>query len=82
MKGKFKIPPRPADVATGRESLEQFVEASALSTSVTQGRELKPVRINFDMSVEEHRILKRRAVDKGMSVAELVRQLIRTECAR
>ena len=78
--GKFVVSSK-AKTDTAPVSREEFVTGSAMYQTQTGGRPLKPVRVNFDIDPDTHRRLKIRAIDRGMSVALLVRQLIDTELA-
>lgn len=82
---KFKISSKPTtmtNVTAQPMTPEQFVSSAAMVQSQTGGRPLKPIRVNFDLEPEMHRRLKMRAVTQGISVAQLVRQLIEAELAK
>jgi hypothetical protein len=72
---KFKVTSKPV-VEKPPLTREQFAAGAAMVQSQTGGRPLKPIRINFDLDPEIHRRLKMRAVSRGVSVAQIVRQLI------
>ena len=78
---KFKIAQRPA-VSVQPSSAEEFAARADLVQTQTTGRPPKPVRVNFDVDPELHRRLKIRAIDRGISVAELVRGLIERDLGR
>jgi hypothetical protein len=75
---KFKVSSKP-NPGPAPASREQFAEGAAMVKAQTGGRPLKPIRVNFDMDLATHRRLKLRAIDRGLSVAQLVRQLIDVE---
>lgn len=75
---KFKIAPKSPD-AGKPVSRDEFVSGAAMVQSQVGSRPLKPVRVNFDLDPDEHRRLKIRAVETGVSIADLVRGLIRKE---
>lgn len=80
---KFKLKPR----ATGESaeppaSLDQFIAGAAMVQTQTEGRPLKPVRINFDLDPAMHHRLRQRARDRGLSAANLIRQLIVNELSK
>ena len=77
-KTKFQVPLRPA-THTVPSSAQSFADDAAMVQSQTAGRPLKPIRVNFDMEPDTHRRLKIRAIERGQSVAELVRGLIDRE---
>lgn len=79
---KFKLPSKPAAAAAQPLTAEQFAAGAAMVQSQSGGRPLKPIRVNFDLDPETHRRLKIRAVNQGVSVAQLVRELIETELAK
>ncbi|SAL51323.1 hypothetical protein [Caballeronia concitans] len=58
---------------------EEFVSGAALVQSQAGTRPPKPVRLNLDLDPELHRQLKLRAVENGMTIAQLVRGLIAQE---
>ena len=78
---KFKVTSKPAG-SMPPVSAEQFAAGAAMVQSQTGGRPLKPVRVNFDLDPETHRRLKMRALNRGASVAQIVRQLIEDELAK
>lgn len=82
MTGKFKIPPKPVSASAAPESVEEFASGAAMVKSQTGGRPLKPVRINFDLDPAKHHRLRQRALDKGISVSNLVRDLIDADLAK
>jgi len=79
---KFKISP-----STGSNSsligkpatIAEFAAGAAMVESQAGSRPPKPVRLNLDLDPETHRRLKIRAVESGISVAQLVRALIGRE---
>lgn len=84
--GRFKIPskPQPTQPATAvpaKQGVEVFINQAALTDAVTQGRGLKPRRLNLELDVEIHRRLKIRAAERGVSISKLVRDLIDKELA-
>lgn len=74
---KFKI--RPA-ASVGQVdpplSAQEFVSGAALVQSQAGTRPPKPIRLNLDLDPDLHRKLKMRAVETGVSVAQIVRELI------
>ena len=78
---KFKVSSKP-NSGTVPATREQFADGAAMVQTQTGGRPVKPIRVNFDMDVATHRRLKLRAIEGGMSVAGLVRQLIEAELSR
>ncbi len=79
---KFQVSSRPVlTSATAPKSLEQFAAGAAMVQSQTGGREVKPVRVNFDMTPDRHRQLKAHAAMRGISIADLLRRLIDSELA-
>lgn len=80
---KFKLKPRAAgEAAVPPGSVEQFAAGAAMVQTQTEGRPLKPVRINFDLDPATHRLLRQRALDRGISAANLIRQLIVIELSK
>lgn len=84
---KFKIPtPNAQEQASEQKggdvaSVDKFIQGAALATAVTQGRGIKPQRLNLELDVEIHRKLKIRAAERGVSISALVRALIDRELA-
>ena len=78
---KFKVSSKPSGAATP-VSAEQFAAGAAMVQSQTGGRELKPYRVNFDVDPETHRRLKMRVASRGITVAQLMRELIENELAK
>lgn len=84
---RFKLPPKPQP-ATGEnpagdgKRVEEFIQSAALADTITRGRGLKPMRLNLELDVEVHRRLKIHAVERGISVAKLIRGLIDQELSR
>lgn len=78
---KFQLKTRPATVAWPR-SIEELAAGASLVQTQTDGRPVKPVRINFDLDPATHQRLKRRALDRHQAVAELVRELIVDELSK
>lgn len=77
MTNRFNLKPREAKpAATDPMSATEFVERSAMIQSQSGSRPAKPVRINFDLTPDLHRRIKRRALDLDVSVADYVRTLI------
>lgn len=81
---KFKIPPKspaaPAAAPLGPaseppRSVAEFAAAASLVHSQAQGRALKPMRINFDVDPEKHRLIEARAKADG-GIAKYMRRLI------
>lgn len=77
---KFRISSKPLSTPPG--SREQFADGAAMVQAQTGGRPIKPIRVNFDLDVVTHRRLKFRAIERGTSVATLVRGLIEEELDR
>ncbi|RFC01477.1 hypothetical protein DDJ70_32405 [Klebsiella michiganensis] len=75
---KFKMATKGSD-AVKPVSRDEFAGGAAMVQSQVGNRPLKPVRVNFDLDPDEHRRLKMRAVEAGISIADLVRGLIRKE---
>jgi HicB family len=78
---KFKIGPAANSSGTGQASKppttrDEFVSGAALVKSQAGTRPPKPVRLNLDLDPELHRSLKIRAIEQGITVAQLVRGLI------
>lgn len=75
---KFKVSskPNPGPVPASRD---EFAEGAAMVRAQTGGRPLKPIRVNFDLDPATHRRLKLRAIDRNLSMARLIRQLIEDE---
>ncbi|MGV7243798.1 toxin-antitoxin system HicB family antitoxin [Caballeronia sp. M23-90] len=78
---KFKISSGPSTSSSGQTTKppatrDEFVSGAALVKSQAGTRPPKPVRLNLDLDPELHRSLKIRAIEQGMSVAQLVRGLI------
>lgn len=77
---KFRIPtsldlptePRPT-------SPEDFASRAPMVRSQTGNRPLKPVRVNFDLTPDEHRQVKIRAAEEDVSIADFMRRLIGRE---
>jgi predicted HicB family RNase H-like nuclease len=80
---KFKIGPGTGSAlipaAKPPTSIEEFAAGATLVQSQIGPRPAKPVRLNVDLDPETHRRLKMRAVESGVSIAELVRALIARE---
>jgi predicted HicB family RNase H-like nuclease len=79
---KFKIGPSTGSTsspAAKPASVAEFTAGASLVQSQTGSRPLKPVRLNVDLDPETHRRLKMRAVESGVSIADLVRALIARE---
>jgi predicted HicB family RNase H-like nuclease len=80
---KFKIPsPNPASsspAAKPAATVQDFVSGAALVQSQAGTRPPKPVRLNLDLDPDVHRQLKLRAVEGGVTIAQLVRALIKRE---
>jgi len=81
---RFKIPTQAPSGSGSPEkqvtpSVDQFIGSAALSDAVTQGRPLKPIRLNLDLAVDLHRRLKIRAAERGISISQLVRNVIERE---
>lgn len=86
MSSRFKIlthpqATEPRDKSVAPQSVEAFIGNAALANAVTQGRALKPMRLNVDLDVETHRKLKIRATEQGVSISELIRGLVLKELA-
>lgn len=83
---KFSVAAKPMIPATSSlpspDAYEAYLANAAMVKSQTGGRAVKPVRVNFDMDPPTHQRLKKHAIDRGMNVATLVRQLIEAELAR
>jgi hypothetical protein len=77
---KFQLKPRAASEQPA--TAEQFSSGAALVQSQTGGRSLKPIRVNFDLDPATHCRLRQRALDRGLSVAELLRDLITAELSK
>ncbi|WP_175946707.1 hypothetical protein [Caballeronia sp. BCC1704] len=75
---KFKIPSN-ATRGDKPSTREEFVSGAALVQSQAGTRPPKPVRLNLDLDPEVHKQLKMRAVENGMTIAQLVRGLIAQE---
>lgn len=75
---KFKIPEKTTH-ADKPATREEFVSGAALVKSQAGTRPPKPVRLNLDLDPEVHKQLKLRAVENGMTIAQLVRGLIAQE---
>ncbi|WP_018079173.1 plasmid partition protein ParG [Thiobacillus denitrificans] len=75
-KGREKAPVPPG---AGVKSVDKFIQGAALADAVTQGRGVKPMRLNLEIDVEIHRKLKIRAAERGVSISKLVRDLIDKE---
>jgi hypothetical protein len=84
MSGKFKVSSKPAAAPAPATAgtAAQFAAGAAMVQSQTGGRALKPIRVNFDMDPEAHQRLKMRAVMRGISIAQLVRELIENDLAK
>ena len=78
---KFRLSNKPTSTPAPT-TREQFADGAAMVQAQTGGRPLKPIRVNFDLDVVTHRRLKLRAIERGTSVASLVRQLIEGELCR
>jgi len=77
---KLKIKPTTgADPGAAPASADAFAAGAALVQSQTGPRPEKPVRLNLDLDPATHRRLKIAAIDRGISVAVLVRQAIERE---
>jgi len=80
---KFKISSGPSIGGNGQTkppaTRDEFVSGAALVKSQAGTRPPKPVRLNLDLDPDLHRSLKIRAIDQGMTVAQLVRGLIVNE---
>jgi hypothetical protein len=81
---KFKISSGPNISGNGQTNKppatrDEFVSGAALVKSQAGTRPPKPVRLNLDLDPDLHRSLKIRAIDQGMTVAQLVRGLIINE---
>lgn len=83
---KFAVAARPSTPVTSSlpspDAYEAYLANAAMVKSQTGGRDVKPVRVNFDMDPPTHQRLKKHAIDRGMNVATLLRQLIEAELAR
>ena len=66
--------------AAGGEA--EFVAGAALVQSQGKERPAKPVRVNFDLTPEEHLALKNHATQQGRTIAQVLRRLIATELSR
>ena len=78
---KFRLPNKPT-AGPAPTTREQFADGAAMVQTQTSGRPVKPIRVNFDLDVVTHRRLKLRAIERGMSVASLMRRLIEEELRR
>ena len=79
-KPKFKIGAKKADqAAPAPASVKEFADQASMVQSQVGTRPPKPIRLNLDLDPEIHDRLKRRALDRGVTVANLVRQLIAGE---
>ncbi|MGF6988753.1 putative HicB family RNase H-like nuclease [Paraburkholderia atlantica] len=79
---KFKITPSVGSNSSPAEkpaTRQEFVSGAALVQSQAGTRPPKPVRLNLDLDPEVHRQLKMRAVESGVTIAQLVRGLIARE---
>jgi hypothetical protein len=81
---RFKISPKaesttPGPVSGEPSGVEDFINKAALVNAVTQGRGVKPMRLNLELDVDVHRRLKIRAAERGVSISKLVRDLIDKE---
>lgn len=76
---KFKVGPRTGGATDRPATRQEFVSGAALVQSQAGTRPPKPVRLNLDLDPEVHRQLKLRAVENGMTIAQLVRGLITRE---
>ncbi len=80
---KFKLSAtQPQHPKSSSLTAEQFTSGAALVQTQNGGRPPKPVRINFDLDPDTHRSLKIRAINQGVTVAELIRNLIAKELAK
>lgn len=78
---KFKVSNKSSPISPPA-TREQFAESAAMVQAQTGGRPLKPIRVNFDMDPTIHRQLKLLALDKNLTVAQFLRDLIYAELAR
>ena len=78
---KFKVSAKSAPVVPP-QTREEFVASAAMVQSQTDGRPPKPVRINFDVDPITHKRLQMLALERGVKVAVLVRQLIMHELSK
>ncbi|WP_158898417.1 hypothetical protein [Burkholderia sp. L27(2015)] len=76
---KFKIGAGGGSVSEKPASAAEFVSGAAMVKSQAGSRPLKPIRLNLDLDPNIHRQLKLRAVENGISIAQLVRALITRE---
>lgn len=77
---KFKIAPTPKGSPAGKPTTkEEFVTGASMVQSQASSRPPKPIRLNLDLEPELHRRLKLRAVESGVTIAQLVRSLITRE---
>jgi predicted HicB family RNase H-like nuclease len=80
---KFKIPTAGHTISAPTSKVpatrEEFVSGAALVKSQAGTRPPKPVRLNLDLDPDLHRSLKIRAIEQGVTVAQLVRSLINKE---
>ena len=79
--GKFKVSTKPV-AAPAPASAAEFVAGAALVQSQGKERPAKPVRVNFDLTPEEHLALKNHATQQGRTIAQVLRRLIATELSR
>lgn len=78
---KFKLNPSASPKPVAPTSRDQFIAGASLVQSQRGSRPAKPVRLNLDLDPDLHRRLKLRAVESGISVAALVRELIMKDLA-
>lgn len=77
---KFKIPPKnPTPASPPPTTREEFVAGASMVQSQANDRPLKPIRLNLDLDPQTHRKLKLRALDMNLTMAELVRNLIKQD---
>lgn len=77
---KFKIAAAQKSSATEKPATkEDFVAGASMVQSQAGTRPPKPIRLNLDLEPELHRRLKLRAVESGVTIAQLVRTLITRE---
>jgi hypothetical protein len=77
---KFRIPassdlpvePRPT-------STEDFASRAPMVRSQAGNRPPKPIRVNFDLTPDQHLQLKMRATEERISIADFMRRLIGRE---
>lgn len=77
---KFKIAPKASQpTATAPASVEAFAAGAEMVKSQVGDRPPKPIRLNLDLDPVTHRRLKVRAAETGISVAQMVRDMIERE---